>query len=1020
MKTELRSITPTKILDNLNEGIIVAEDQGSIHYTNTAALELLGKSEVPSTLGMAVAPFDAWQELLRDGAISYLYTSAGRIEVQARLSNWQGDPAWFLSLNRSWPRQANDDISSSLSEQLSALTRISDLLSTTLRLSDILQAIAHEATAVCAANGCAILLSDHLQDGQEQKFISGDEFSASILTDLQLQAEQTHSPILVDDLPRNSSLKSLLLSPILYANQLAGIILLSSSRTNHFDEKAQTFVKTLANIAAVAIGNAQRFEELNVRNRQLHRRARQIERFVSSSGASQGEKSLMEVHEDLVYTVQEGVGFRVAILYLVANEISECTVRVSAAAGLPVDELNELKQIRLDWRKFKKTLSTGLRIGQAYFIPSGLARQSLPAGVWLEQSVNKIQAQDTKLLRWQPGDFFIIPFENTDEQTIGYFQLASPEDDRRPDEDTAEILEIFANHAATSIQNATLVADLRELNEELDLRVAERTGALGEERDRVQYLLRVTVELAATLDQDRVLSRALELVNEVVDATHGGIMMVDTESRGLVFPSIIGTPIPSPVEEGGLGRESSESLARRIIKNRSQIVINDTLADESWSLLLGKSGFRSVLAVPLISGDEVNGVLMLFHKAPDAFSEEQLELVAAAAIQVGSALANAQLYLLIRDQAERLGSMLREEHLEAAKNQSILESIADGVLFADTSGTVILGNLSACQILEIPQSQLIENSIIELVAKYSDSAVTWKNTIQEWESKGHNENDRPSLADRLMVNDKIVSIHLSPVFSGNQFSGTVSILRDVTKEVEVDRMKSEFVSTVSHELRTPMTSIKGYTELMLMGVLGELSDVHMSYLQVIQQNANRMTSLVNDLLDISRIESGKIELELRGFDITDVINQAIEIHLPGRIEHENKHVYVSKKIESNLPPVYADEDRVSQVLTNLLDNAFHYTSESGNIRVSASSNGSFVKVSVSDNGIGISKENQEKIFERFYRSDNEDVQKVAGTGLGLSIVRSLVQLHGGQITVDSMLGKGSTFTFSLPLAELES
>jgi len=256
METELRSITPTKILDNLNEGIIVAEDQGSIHYTNRAALELLGKSEAPSTLGLAVAPFDAWQDLLRDGAISYLYTNAGRIEVEARLSNWQGDSAWFLTLNRSWPKQVNDDIFSSPGEQLTALTRISDLLNTTLRLSDILQAIAHEATDVCAASGCVISLYDHHQDGEEQKYFSGDEITASLLPDLQLQARQHLSQILVDDLPRRIPLKSLLLTPILYANQLAGIIMLSSSSANHFDEKAQTFVKTLANIAAVAIGNA--------------------------------------------------------------------------------------------------------------------------------------------------------------------------------------------------------------------------------------------------------------------------------------------------------------------------------------------------------------------------------------------------------------------------------------------------------------------------------------------------------------------------------------------------------------------------------------------------------------------------------------------------------------------------------------------------------------------------------------------------------------------------------------------
>jgi signal transduction histidine kinase len=228
-------------------------------------------------------------------------------------------------------------------------------------------------------------------------------------------------------------------------------------------------------------------------------------------------------------------------------------------------------------------------------------------------------------------------------------------------------------------------------------------------------------------------------------------------------------------------------------------------------------------------------------------------------------------------------------------------------------------------------------------------------------------------------------------------------------------MKSEFVSTVSHELRTPMTSIKGYADLILMGAAGAMTDPQVRYMQVIKNNADRLSMLVNDLLDISRIETGKTELDLRPLDIPQVIEQVVEGHLRGRIEHENKPMEVQTEMAPSLPLVNADHARVTQILTNLLDNAFHYTPSNGQIKVSVNANGDFVYISITDTGIGISKENQNKIFDRFFRAEDADVQKVAGTGLGLAIVRSLIEMHGGRIEVNSMPGEGSTFTFNLPL-----
>jgi len=173
--------------------------------------------------------------------------------------------------------------------------------------------------------------------------------------------------------------------------------------------------------------------------------------------------------------------------------------------------------------------------------------------------------------------------------------------------------------------------------------------------------------------------------------------------------------------------------------------------------------------------------------------------------------------------------------------------------------------------------------------------------------------------------------------------------------------------------------------------------------------------LVNDLLNISRIETGKTTLDLRPLDIPQVLEQVVEGHLRGRIQHEQKQLHVTTSIEPSLPLVNADHARVTQILTNLIDNAFNYTPEHGQIYLKVTKNGDYVNVSVQDSGIGISRENQAKIFDRFFRAEDENVQAVPGTGLGLAIVRSLIEMHGGELKVESKLGEGSTFTFNLPV-----
>jgi signal transduction histidine kinase len=247
--------------------------------------------------------------------------------------------------------------------------------------------------------------------------------------------------------------------------------------------------------------------------------------------------------------------------------------------------------------------------------------------------------------------------------------------------------------------------------------------------------------------------------------------------------------------------------------------------------------------------------------------------------------------------------------------------------------------------------------------------------------------------------------------ANREFLGVVTVLRDMTREVEADRAKTEFISTVSHELRTPMTSIKGYADFLAQGAVGPLQQQQKHFLDVIRRNADRLSLLINDLLDISRIESGKVRLDLKETELSQLIDQAVESML---IAAQNKGLYLNCTTLPNLPPVMADWDRLTQVLTNLLGNAINYT-ETGSVHVSVKAEGEKVWTEIKDTGIGISAEVLPFIYDRFYRGDDSAVQSNSGTGLGLSIVKAIVEMHGGELLVESEPNLGSTFTFVLPV-----
>ncbi len=236
--------------------------------------------------------------------------------------------------------------------------------------------------------------------------------------------------------------------------------------------------------------------------------------------------------------------------------------------------------------------------------------------------------------------------------------------------------------------------------------------------------------------------------------------------------------------------------------------------------------------------------------------------------------------------------------------------------------------------------------------------------------------------------------------------------------------KSDFVSLVAHELKNPMTSIRGYTELLIKGAIGEISEGQEDFLRTIRSNVNRMTRLVSDLADISRIEAGRLKLDFEAVNTNDIVSEAVRAH---RANLEQKEQSLELQIPEELPPVWGDDTRLVQILINLISNANKYTPPKGKIVIRAEHATNqwdpegakeVVLIAVEDNGIGLSPEDQAKIFTKFFRSDDPKAREAPGTGLGLNIARNLVEMQGGKIWFESEYQSGTTFYFTVPVAQI--
>lgn len=351
---------------------------------------------------------------------------------------------------------------------------------------------------------------------------------------------------------------------------------------------------------------------------------------------------------------------------------------------------------------------------------------------------------------------------------------------------------------------------------------------------------------------------------------------------------------------------------------------------------------------------------------------------------------------------KRLKEALSENEQERDKLEAIVSHMSDGVIAVDSDKRILLMNPAARMLLDC-EGDPIRQPIDSLLIMEEDT-----------------ERGAPITAGRELYfkgpKGRTLRGYASPIRVEGHNEGQVIVLRDITEEERQEQARRNFVANVSHEIRTPLTTIKSYLEALDDGAV-EDSSLRSRFLQVIQNETERMVRMVADLLQLSRLDAGKMQWNFQRTNLVHMLDEVVD-RFTFQCSQQEISMYV--EVPTHLPHVQADSDKLDQVLDNLVSNAIRHTLEKGAIRLSAAQKGNLVEVRVKDTGIGIPSKDLPRIFERFYRVDKARSRKYGGTGLGLPIAKQIIEAHGGDIWIDSMMGEGTTVTFTLPVAAEEN
>ncbi|HEY4034498.1 MAG TPA: ATP-binding protein [Ktedonobacteraceae bacterium] len=555
-------------------------------------------------------------------------------------------------------------------------------------------------------------------------------------------------------------------------------------------------------------------------------------------------------------------------------------------------------------------------------------------------------------------------------------------------------------------------------------------------RHEMEYLNTIGKQFVAAIDRFQVHRALLKALKELYSFSACCILLKGSPFENenpfelFIIPCY---PLDATFLESVIQRIASAASALNLVHTTADQLTRTAYFDAPDDLALSRpqgevigSEIGSCLNIPLTVEDRIIGLLSLFDEKMGTFDKDLMQMTTMIADYAAIALENVRLH-------ERENALWRQAELERMRLSLIIGSMAEGLLITDDKGAITSVNTSAEQLLALAQVNLKPDVLLHKLAGTSN--VQWIARLAEIVDQ--------ALAGYTVKNQELVagqaeervpltlSISAAPLLDASGASarpvGVVAVLNDITPSKQVERLKDEFVSVVSHELRTPLTAIKGYTQHLVRRIERRLrktrssqveagtpvNDLPESYdlrsLNIVQSQTEHLERLVSDLLDLSQVQWGQLQLRSEPFYLADLL-----VDMVRSVQSSAEQHTISLQIKANNTKVTADRARIAQVVGNILDNAVKYSPYGGQVVVRLKQQDGYYQVSISDQGLGVSPELFDHIFERFYRVHNTATQQLSGIGLGLYVAKAIIDRHGGRIWLSSNQGMGSTFHFTLP------
>ena len=847
-------------------------------------------------------------------------------------------------------------------------------------------------------------------------------------------------PTEVDEFPEGSENarrmghRTVLTVPLIREGVAIGTIGVRRTEARLFSDRQVALLQTFADQAVIAIENVRLFKELEARNRDLTATG-EILQVISRSPTD-----VQPVFDTIAKSALRLCGAYDSALLLLDGQ----NLRLVAHDG-PIPSISLIPVVH------------GTVGGRSVLERQPVHVEDVQAEVvaFPEASANARQFGFRTILS--------VPLLHED-RAIGTLQLRRTELAAFSDKQVA-LLQTFADQAVIAIENVRLFTELQEKNRALTRAHGQVSEAL-EQQTATADILRVISNTPT--DVQPVFDTIMQNAARLCGAVYGGVYRFDGE---LIHSVASHNFTPDQLEQWR--RLFPRPPVRRLpldraIRGGCVVRIPDVEADrdseypaETWASQRAR-GVRSLLIVPMLWKGDVIGAISLAHGEIDAFSDAQVNLLQTFADQAVIAIENTRLFTALQ---ERTGELTRSvekltalgEVSRAVSSTLDLETVLDMITerarqLAGADGGAIYEydevteqfHLRATRNVEASLTQTLRATPLGKGEGVVGRAAETREPSQSGDiaTPGAYEGQlrdgligagfRALLSVPIVREGRIIgSLSLNRREPGEFSAEVIDVLRtfatqsalaiqnarlfreieEKSRQLEVaSRHKSEFLANMSHELRTPLNAIIGFSEMLRERMFGELNDKQEEYLNDIYASGIHLLSLINDILDLSKVEAGRMELELAEFDLPTALESALTLV---RERAGRRGITLQMKVDARLGQVRADERKIRQVVLNLLSNALKFTPEGGRIDVGAVPGDGCVEVSVSDTGIGIAPEDQEQVFEEF-RQVGTAAKKVEGTGLGLALCRRFVELHGGRIWVKSQVGVGSTFTFTIP------